>query len=47
MRLEASLLCDQRAWKKSKRSGADKEAKNEKGIKGESRYCSRFLLDTG
>jgi hypothetical protein len=47
IRLKASLLCDQRAWKKSKRSDADKEIKNEKGIKGEARYCSRFIQDTG
>jgi len=37
-------MCDQRAWKKSKRNGADKEAKKEKE---EIRYCSRFLQDTG
>jgi hypothetical protein len=47
LRLEASFVCDQRAWKKSKRNGADKEVKNKKGIKGETRYCSRFLQDTG
>jgi len=47
LRLEASPACDQWAWKKFKRSGAYKEAKNEKGIKGETRYCSRFLQDIG
>jgi hypothetical protein len=38
MCLEVKLLCDKRAWKKSKRSGADKEAKNKKGFKGETRH---------
>ena len=33
-RLKAGLLCDQRAWKKTKRNGAGKEVKNEKGAKG-------------
>jgi hypothetical protein len=47
LRLEASIACDQRAWKKSKRNGADKEVKNEKGIMGGIPYCSRYLQDTG
>jgi hypothetical protein len=47
LQLEASLACDQRAWKKSKRNGADKEVKNEKGIMGRVPYCSRYLQDTG
>jgi hypothetical protein len=42
-------VSNQRAWKKFKRSvtDADADAKNEKGIKEETRYCSLFFQDAG
>jgi hypothetical protein len=44
-RLEASPLCDQRAWKKAKRSGLGGVVKNEKGTGGRIPYYSAYLKD--